>query len=85
MVSKRELDEGQRWFRELATEAEKRYNYVKWDKKQCEAKREATYHQGFLKGQAEAYSRAADLLAEYFPVTDCRQPQEKVTPRGIGY
>jgi len=78
MLSKRSLATGQRWLRELAIEAESKTGVLvdvfgsemtgAWDKKQYEAVQEAA----FRRGQAVAYSRAADLIGEYF-----RSPKRK--------
>jgi len=65
MLSKRALATGQYRLRELSEKAEERYNSVKWEKEQAAI---GLYHQGFLLGQAAAYSRAADLIGEYFGV-----------------
>ena len=85
MLSKRSLATGQRWLRELAIEAESKTGVLvdvfgsemtgAWDKKQYEAVQEAA----FRRGQAVAYSRAADLIGEYFRSPE-RKPRAEVTP-----
>ena len=64
MLAKRSLVTGQRWLRELATEAESKADFKVQHHSQWEA--------AFYRGQAAAYSRAAYLIGEYF-----RSPERK--------
>jgi hypothetical protein len=70
MLAKRSLVTGQRWLRELATEAESKKVIVQ---------HHSQWEAAFYRGQAVAYSRAAYLIGEYFRSPE-RKPRAEPAP-----